>query len=144
MLKWLLLSTVLLTSSCNPTAGEDAIDGPGRQPRLLEAAQSVSLVIPLHFDPSDRPPGYIKVAGAGAQHAGRLIEAVVICSPGLAWFEGTSHTSAIVIPSEENVIWDGADASRPSDEAHINCIKNRAQQPFFYRKEIDGVETYRE
>jgi hypothetical protein len=144
MSKWLILPLALLFGSCDRVAS-DAGD-PNKRPPLVVAAQSVSIEFPFHFGVGDSPPGYIKVAAAkeDSKSSGRLIDALLLCSPDLLWIERTSHTTSAMIPSEENAIWDGVAAWHPSDEEIIACIKQNVSQPFFYRKVLKGTETYRQ
>ena len=114
-------------------------------PPLVVAAQSVSLEFPLEFGAYDAPPGYIKVdAASGGNDADwHLIDALVLCGPELIWIEKTSHTMSIIMPSEENAVWGTNKGRRPSDEDIIACIKETANQDFFYRKLPTGTQTYR-
>lgn len=143
MLRLCLLPIVFLASSCEAD-GPKRTTQPDVQPRLVTAAQSTSLEFPLHFDAADAPTGYIKVgSGEGrGESAEHLIDALVLCSPDLAWVEKTSHSTAVIMPSHENAIWEGAKGSRPSDEAIIACIKQSTDQPFFYRKLAKGTDTF--
>ena len=111
---------------------------------MVLAAQSVSLEFPLHFEAGDDPLGYTKVAGLNGRNDTRehLIDALVLCSPDLVWVEKTSHTMAVMMPSEENVIWRDYEGRHPSDEEIIACVKQSVNQPFFYRKVPTGTKTY--
>lgn len=142
-MKWPLFPLAILISSCGE-GGEDCNRRLNEQPPLVVAAQSVSLEFPLHLEAGDDPPGYVKVAPADEQGDTRehLIDTLVLCSPELAWIEKTSHTIAVIMPSEENAIWSEYKGWRPSDEEIIDCVKQSAKQPFFYRKVPKGTETY--
>ena len=143
MIKWQVAFAALLASSCAEGDGK-VTSQEDETPTLIAAAQSVSLEFPLHFEPSDSPPGYLKETPreAGAETAQHLIGVIVMCSPDVAWIEKTSHTFSIILPSDENAIWEGVEGWRPSDEQIIECIKQSARQPFFYRKLPTGIETY--
>ena len=142
MRKALFLLTALLASSCEQAARED--NGPNSQPLLLAAAQSASLEFPLQFGPDDAPPGYIKVDSAEDRDSSheQLISALVLCSPDVAWVEKTSHSMAIIMPSDKNTARRSATEPQPRDEDVIECIKQSAGQPFFYRELPRGIETY--
>jgi hypothetical protein len=142
-MKWPLFLLAILISSCGE-GGEDQTSRLDERAPLIVAAQSVSLEFPLHFGVGDDPPGYVKVAPADEQGDTRehLIDALVLCSHDLAWIEKTSHTMAVMMPSEENAIWKESTGWRPSDQETIDCIKRSAKQPFFYRKVPKGTETY--
>jgi hypothetical protein len=143
MLKSHFLAVALLLSSCGLGDNEQAARSKVQSP-LIVAAQSVSLEFPLQFDAGDAPPGYTKVGSAEGRNESpeHLISALVLCSPGLSWIEKTDHTVAFIMPSDENAVWNGIKAWRPSDKDVIACIKQNARQPFFYRKLPNGIETY--
>jgi hypothetical protein len=142
MSKWSLLPIALLVASCS--CGANHAEDLREQPGLVTAAQSVSLEFPFHFSASDNPPGYTKVAAGKVQNhsSGRLMDALVQCSPDLLWIERTSHTMSAVMPSQDNAIWEGIKAWHPSDAEIIACIRQSVSQPFFYRKVPKGTETY--
>ncbi|MXP14173.1 hypothetical protein GRI44_05350 [Altererythrobacter confluentis] len=140
MSKLFLVLIVLLATSCGKGGHEEATSS--KVPPLVAAAHSVSLEFPLQFDSNDTQPGYTKVASADSETPDKLISALVSCSPSLAWIEKTSHTIAIIIPSDESEVWKGVKGWRPSDEDIIACVKDSANQPFFYRKLPTGIETY--
>lgn len=142
MPKLFLVLIVLLATSCGKDGDEEGTNS--KVSPLVAAAHSVSLEFPLQFDSNDTPPGYTKVASANSETPEKLISALVLCSPGLGWIEKTSHTIAIIIPSDESVVWKGVKGWRPSDEDIIACVKESADQPFFYRKLPTGIETYRQ
>ena len=112
----------------------------------MVAAQSASLEFPLQFGPGDNPPGYTKVAAGKdrSTDSAQLISALVLCSPEVAWIETTSHSAAIIMPSERNVIWRGSTMWHPKNNDIITCIKESAGQPFFYRELPRGIETYKQ
>lgn len=143
MIKWQFVFTALLASSCAEGDEKDPSQE-DETPTLIAATQSVSLEFPLHFDAGDSPPGYLKETPkeAGAETGQHLIGVIVMCSPDIAWIEKTSHTISVILPSDENAIWEGVNGWRPSDEDIIECIKQSARQPFFYRKLPTGIETY--
>ena len=142
-MKWPLFALAFLISSCGE-GGDDRARSLSKQPPLVVAAQSASLEFPLHFGVRDEPLGYVKVAPSDEQGDTRehLIDALVLCSPDLVWIEKTSHTISVIMPSEENTIWSKYKGSRPSDDEIIDCVKQSAKQPFFYRKVPKGTETY--
>lgn len=140
MSKLALVPIAFLATSCGKYGHEEAAQS--KVPPLVAAAHSVSLEFPLQFDADDTPPGYTKVPSASNENGDKLISALVLCSPGLAWIEKTSHSIAVIIPSDENAGWRGVGGWRPSDEDIIACVEENAHQPFFYRKLPTGIETY--
>ena len=143
MIKWQFAFIALLASSCVEGEGKDTSQE-DETSTLIAAAQSVSLEFPLHFDAGDSPPGYLKEIPkeAGTETGEHLIGVIVMCSPDVAWIEKTSHTISVILPSDENAIWEDVKVWRPSDEDIIECIKQNARQPFLYRKLPTGIETY--
>ncbi|MDP3906927.1 hypothetical protein [Novosphingobium sp.] len=112
----------------------------------MSAAHSISLEFPLQYGPDDNPAGYTKVEGGKDRSAdpAQLISALVLCGPAVSWIEKTSHSAAIIMPSEKNVIWQGSTFWHPNDKDIIACIKSSAGQPFFYRELPRGIETYKQ
>ena len=104
MRKVICLIPILLASACGEPNTEQVREKP--EPLLIAAAQSASLEFPLHFGRDDNPPGYTKVEARTDRggNEGPLALALVLCSPNHAWIESTSHTVAIIMPSEKNVI----------------------------------------
>ena len=135
----------LLVSSC-VERGEEQDENTRLPSGLSVAAQSVSLEFPLHLDPTDAPPGYIMVGRNQGSDISQehLIDALVLCSPDLAWIEKTSHSMAIIMPSDENAVWRGVEGARASDEDIIDCIRQSTAEPFLYRKLANGTETFRQ
>jgi len=142
MSKLALVPLALLTTSCEADNQENVTRS--EVPQLVTAVQSVSLEFPLHFDSDETPAEYTKVDSAGDKATDKLIYAVVMCSFGMAWFEETSHTYSVMIPSYENAIWNGGGGFHPTDDALITCVKDSARQPFFYRKLPTGIDVHRQ
>ncbi|WP_305097401.1 hypothetical protein [Croceibacterium aestuarii] len=127
------------------TGGDGQTTSSNVQSRLVAAAQSVSLEFPLQFDPTNAPPSYTEIgANRGRKKSPEhLIDALVLCSPELAWIEKTSHSMAIIMPSDENAVWTGVNGAGFSDEDIIGCIKQSTAEPFLYRKVTTGTDTFR-
>lgn len=146
MTRWLLLGALLLAScSQAETQPPDAPDAePGERNRdLITAVQSTSLQFPLHFDPDDDPPGFIKVVPE--QRADNidnsLMEVLAFCGTAYLWFDQSSHSMSVMMPSAENVIWAEAHVYVPSDDEMIECIRNKVRKPFFYRELPKGTDV---
>ncbi|QIG53228.1 hypothetical protein G6N82_02825 [Altererythrobacter sp. BO-6] len=144
MFKRFVIAIVLLAGACDQTRPVEA-EQRANQPKLFVAANSVSLEFPLQFGAQEDPSGYIKVSSKGGREESpeKLISALVLCSPEVAWIEKTSHSIAFIMPSDENVIRAKDDRSQPTDDDIVACIKDSAQQTFFYRKLPKGTVVYR-